>query len=83
VPALSHCPGAKLNKNCLPSHSVVCARPPSYARTETDDARLYFGRRDGFWSGRCMGRSDVVRCLNSEALSARVHVVKGHVALSA
>jgi hypothetical protein len=74
---------AKINESCLPSHSAVCARSPFYARTETHDARLYLGCRSGFWSGRRMGRSDAVRCMNSEALSARVHVVKGHVALSA
>ena len=49
---------------------------------DQDDARLRCSYRSGCWSDHRVGRSGAVR-LNSEALLARVHVVKGHVAWSA
>ena len=62
----------------------ACNRHPARERRQ-DDARLSCCCRNGFWSGRRVGRFGAVRRLTArrDARSARVHVVKGHVARSA
>jgi len=54
----------KINKGCCLSHSVVRAKSPSCARTETSDARLHDCCRNGARFGRCVGRPGAIRCLN-------------------